>query len=144
LMAAAIAGVSEISGIAIATLIFGSMIVIQNVASIRSNRMVNTIRWNMSQALVAQGISPQDINGGWAWFCRYHLQPGTPNPQNYVTRYRELVRTARYVVAPKAGTSSDKLLRSVQVPSLYGAITINVLDRGATFGGIGIERESSR
>jgi hypothetical protein len=135
LMAVALIGVSEKRNLALTAVIFGSMIAIQNVAFIHSNRMVNAARWNLSQSLVARGISPQAIDGGWGWFCACQLQPGSPNPQNYVTRYHEFVRTARYVVTPDtpdAGTSSAKLLRSVQVPSLNGVTTISALDRGST------------
>jgi hypothetical protein len=99
----------------------------------RLEREINAATWHEADRLLAAGTPPDEIAGGWSWFCRYHLHPGQVDNESYVTRFHRLQRSARYVVTdlqtPEEGAAGTEV-RSTVVRSLGQHSMVRVFDRG--------------
>ena len=69
-----------------------------NAVTLMSQRTVEQARWDTAAGLVRSGVPLSEIDGGWGWYCRYHLQPGRAHPLDFVTDYTALTHSARFAV----------------------------------------------
>ena len=101
---------------------------LHNTISLIQQRTVEQAKWNIAADLVKTGVPLDQIDGGWGWYCRYHLHPGIAHPLDFVTDYPNFTRSARFSVTNGAPPQAV-LVRTEKVPTLIGTVRVSVVDR---------------
>lgn len=133
LMLTAIFGVRSSRVLVAASAIVLVSLALRNTVSLVQQRTVEQAKWNMATDLVNSGVAFDQIDGGWAWYCYYHLRPGSGHPLDFVTDYHILTTRARFAIvdgAPRQVT----LVRSVKVHPIGATTRISVIDRHSSVG----------
>ncbi len=102
-----------------------------NAQMTRHTAQVDEAAWQLSGELTKSGVSLEQLDGGWGWFCYYHLHPGLPDTRGYRARYYELRDHARYSVGARPPAPGEIAVHEVNVPApLFGPSTkIVAVDR---------------
>jgi hypothetical protein len=94
-----------------------ALMISSNALMTRHSAKLDETAWQVSEELLKSGVPLRQIDGGWGWFCYYHLHPGRPDTQGYRARYYELRDHARYSVGNRPPASGEIALREVDVPA---------------------------
>jgi hypothetical protein len=118
-------GTTVVAGVLIALMVFSNALMTRHAVK------VDETAWQVSGELLKSGVTLEQLDGGWGWFCYYHLHPGLPDTQGYRARYYELRDHARYSVGSRAPALGEIAVRAVEVPAtLVGPSTrVFALDR---------------
>ena len=100
-----------------------------NAVTLMSQRTVGQTRWDTAAGLVRSGVPLSEIDGGWGWYCRYHLHPGLARPLNFVTDYAALARSARFVVTETASPPQANPAQAEKVQTMTSSVWVGVIDR---------------
>ena len=103
LMAAASRG--QVAATVLALLLLAGV----HAASASRARATEASVWRAADAQVAQGAPRGEVFAGWAWFCKYQLQPGE---RDYAQHYRDLEAHARFQVLPSTDGSARVIDRA--------------------------------
>jgi hypothetical protein len=97
-----------------------AVMALSNAIATRDAAKVDEAAWRVSEDLLNSGVSLDQLDAGWGWFCYYHLHPGVPDSKGYQRRYQELRARARYSVGTQPPNSGEAQIREVEVRPVVG------------------------
>jgi hypothetical protein len=101
-----------------------------NAVNARDAAKVEETVWRVNRELVDSGIKLDQLDGGWGWFCYFHLHPGLTDVKGYRARYYELRDRARFLVGTDRPLSGQVKVREIAFQTVFGkTVKIFAIDR---------------
>lgn len=101
-----------------------------NAVNARDAAKVEETVWRVNRELVDSGVKLDQIDGGWGWFCYFHLRPGETDVRGYRARYYELRDHARFSVGTERPLSGQGTVRELDCQTVFGkTVKIFAVDR---------------
>lgn len=114
-------------------MVLSPLLIFTNVINLQQLRLVDFATLQLVKDLNKEGVSPQEVDAGWGWFCYTALVPGSNDPKHYVEKYHDWQSDAKFFV----GRLSDQqnagaVLTSVPVQHFAHHADLVVMKRKLT------------